>query len=209
MKALIYKDLLALWKYCRMYLLMCGCFLFSSMFVEDFGFLQMYPMIFAGILVNSLIAYDEHDRWDAMVLTMPVTRKQYVTAKYLAGLILQLSVLMLTALVHGVQLVLAGDFRWQGYGTDLSLLTVLGVLAPSMMLPFIFRNGSEKGRMAYLITVGVAFGIAVAGANVLKELNLSQIQGKIPFAGLAAALAAALYPASWVLSVRWYEKREF
>ena len=96
MKALIYKDLLAVWKYCRSYLFMCGAILVSSVFIEEYSFMQFYPLIFMGTLVNTLIAYDERDKWDRQVLTMPVTRKQYVTAKYLTGLLLLGTVLAYT-----------------------------------------------------------------------------------------------------------------
>ena len=104
MKALIYKDLLAVWKYCRTHIFMCAAFLLASIFVEEYSFLQMYPLIFIGMLVNTLIAYDERDKWDRQVLTMPVTRTQYVSAKYLTGLILQGVVLLLTAGAHALQL---------------------------------------------------------------------------------------------------------
>ena len=209
MKALIYKDFLAIWKYCRTYVLMCAVFLVMSVFVEEYSFLQMYPLIFMGMLVNTLIAYDERDKWDRQLLTMPVTRKQYVTAKYLTGLMLQSAVLLLTAAAHFLQLRIHGGFEWSTFGTDLSLMVVLAAAAPSLILPFIFKNGSEKGRMAYLIVLGSIFAIAAGGAVVLKKLDLLGGTVELPVPGLFAAAALALYPVSWALSLRWYEKREF
>ena len=209
MKALIYKDLVAVWKYCRTYLLMCAVFLVASVFVEEYSFLQMYPVIFMGMLVNTLIAYDERDRWDRQVLTMPITRKQYVTAKYLTGLILQACVLVLTAAAHGAQLHLAGAFSWDRFGMDMAMMVVLASAAPSLILPFIFKNGSEKGRMAYLIVLGSIFAAAAAGLVVLKKLNLVDSPMELPVPVLAVVTAVILYPASWALSVRWYGKREF
>lgn len=209
MKALIYKDLLAVWKYCRTYIFMCAAFLLSSVFVEEYSFLQMYPLIFMGMLVNTLIAYDERDKWDRQVLTMPVTRKQYVSAKYLTGLILQGVVLVLTALAHGLQLHLAGSLVWDVFWMDIAMLVVLAVAAPSLILPFIFKNGSEKGRMAYVIVIGSIFAVAAGGAVVLKKLDLLGSSVELPVPGLIAAAALALYPISWALSVHWYEKREF
>ena len=209
MKALIYKDFLAVWKYCRTYVLMCAVFLVSSVFIEEYSFLQMYPLIFMGMLVNTLIAYDERDKWDRQILTMPITRKQYVTAKYLTGLILQGTVLLLTAAAHFLQLHIHGGFDWSAFWTDLSLMVVLAAAAPSLILPFIFKNGSEKGRMAYLIVIGSIFAIAAGGAVVLKKLDLLGTTVELPVPGLIAAAALAFYPISWVLSVHWYEKREF
>ncbi len=209
MKALVYKDLLAVWKYCRTHLLMCAAFLIASIFVEAYSFLQMYPLIFMGTLTNTLIAYDERDKWDRQVLTMPVTRKQYVTGKYLTGLILQGTVLVLTAGAHAFQLHLMGSFDWHTYWMDLTGLLILASAAPSLILPFVFKNGSEKGRMAYLIVVGSIFALVIAGAMVLGKLGLTEYLAELPLGIPLTLTAAALYPASWALSVRWYEKREF
>ena len=209
MKALIYKDLLAIWKYCRNYIFMCAGFLVLSVFMEDYSFLQMYPLIFMGMLVNTLIAYDERDGWDRQVLTMPVTRRQYVTAKYLTGLILQGTVLLLTTAAHALQLHLLHGFAWDTFSMDVCLMVVLAAAAPSLILPFVFKNGSEKGRMAYLIVLGSVFAIAAGGVIVLEKLNLMDAPARLPVPALCTAAALALYPASWALSVHWYEKREF
>ena len=209
MKALIYKDLLAVWKYCRTHIFMCAAFLTSSIFVEEYSFLQMYPLIFMGMLVNTLIAYDERDKWDRQVLTMPVTRKQYVSAKYLTGLILQGVVLVLTALAHGLQLHLAGSLVWDAFWADIAMLVVLAVSAPSLILPFIFKNGSEKGRMAYLIVFGTLFALVAAGGIVLDKLGMVVELTELPMGIVSVVAAVVLYPASWLLSVHWYGKREF
>ena len=176
MKALIYKDLLAVWKYCRNYLFLCGVFLLLSIFMEEYSFLQMYPVIFMGTLVNTLIAYDERDRWDRQVLTMPVTRKQYVTGKYLTGMILQGTMMVLSAAACALRLAIGDGFGWAVFKDYLAFLLGLAVAAPSLILPFIFKNGSEKGRMAYLIVLGAIFAVAVSGTLVLKKLPvLNQI----------------------------------
>ena len=209
MKALILKDLLAVWKYCRNLLLMCGLFLVSSIFLEEYNFMQMYPVIFVGMLVNTLIAYDERDKWDRLVLTMPVTRRQYVTAKYLVGLLLQGVALLLTAAACALRLAMGSGFRWDVFCVDMGLLLVLACSAPSLMLPAVFKNGSEKGRMAYLIVLGSVFALAAGGTILLKKLNLMQAPVEIPGGPLIVVLMALLYGASWALSVHWYEKREF
>ena len=209
MKALIYKDLLAVWKYCRTHLFMCAAFLIASIFVEEYSFLQMYPLIFMGMLVNTLIAYDERDKWDRQVLTMPVTRKQYVSAKYLTGLILQGAVLLLTAGAHALQLHLAQSLVWDAFWVDIAMLVVLAVSAPSLILPFIFKNGSEKGRMAYLIVFGTLFAVVAAGGVVLEKLGMVVELTELPMGIVSVVTAVVLYPASWALSIHWYGKREF
>ena len=209
MKALIYKDLLAVWKYCRTYLFMCGVFLLSSVFIDEYSFMQIYPLIFMGMLTNTLIAYDERDKWDRQVLTMPITKKQYVSSKYLTGLILQGTVLALTAIAHALQLHRSGGFLWDSFLMDVAMMLMLASAAPSLILPFIFKNGSEKGRMAYLIILGATLGVAVAGAIILEKMNLLHATMELPVPALVTAAAVGLYPLSWLLSIHWYERREF
>lgn len=209
MKALIYKDLLAVWKYCRNHMIMCAAFLAASVFVEEYSFLQMYPLILMGTLMSALIAYDERDKWDRQVLTMPVTRKQYVSSKYLTGLILQGTVLVLTAAAHVIQLNQTGMFLWDAFWVDMAMLVVLAVAAPSLILPFVFKSGSEKGRMAYLIVVGSIFAVVIGGGMILEKLELMDDLMNLSIGTIMTAVAVLLYPASWALSVYWYEKREF
>lgn len=209
MKALVYKDLLAVWNYCRTYLLMCAAFLLASAFVMQYSFLEMYPLIFVGMLINTLIAFDERDKWDRLLLTMPVTRKQYVTAKYLTGLILQGTVLVLTAAAHAIQLFLTVGFQWNVFWVDFSMLLLLAFAAPSVMPPLVFKYGSEKGRMAYLIIVGCVCGVVIAGLNIVNKLDLSQTLAELHFEPIVAVLGALIYLGSWRLSIHWYEKREF
>ena len=208
MKALIYKDLLAVWKYCRNFIIMCAVFLLASVFMEEYSFLQMYPVIFMGMLVNTLIAYDERDHWDRQVLTMPVSRKQYVTAKYLVAVIMQTVVLTLTIAAHAIQLLRTGSFNWESLGMTAVILLTLATLTPSLILPFVFKEGSEKGRMAYLIVVAGACALGAAGTAVLNKLGMMDKSVEIPFAPLMAVLVVLLIPVSWALSVKWYERRE-
>ena len=92
---------------------------------------------------------------------------------------------------------------------SVTISLVLAWIAPSLLLPFIFKKGSEKGRMAYIIILGCLLGAAVALSHILNRLNLMQTQMDLPGGPLLLVLTAAIYVGSWALSVRWYEKREF
>ena len=59
-----------------------------------------------------------------------------------------------------------------------------------------------------LIVLGCIFAIAAAGAIILGKIGLISRTPSFPASAVAVA-AALLYPASWALSVHWYEKREF
>ena len=89
------------------------------------------------------------------------------------------------------------------------LMVVLAAAAPSLVLPFVFKNGSEKGRMAYLFVLAIVFALGSAGMILLSKLGMVNEQIVLPLPGILTAVAVLMYPASWALSVHWYEKREF
>lgn len=209
MKALIHKDLAALWKYCRTYFYLCGAFLAAAVFLPEYDFLTLYPCFFMGMLPTTLIAYDERDRWERFSLTLPITRRQLVSAKYLVGLILQGGVFSLTAAAVALQGVLRGTFFWEDYLMELVLLLCLGLAAPALMLPFVFKLGSERGRLGYVIGMGVSLGVCVFTALTLDRLGLGFSGSAAQIALVILAAVVLLYPVSWFFSVRWYEKREF
>ena len=209
MKALIYKDLLTLWKQLRMYLLMCVIFQVASVGGEEFEFMRFYPLILVASLPHSLMAYDERSGWERYALALPVSRKQLVGAKYLIGLLLLGGAFLLAAVTGLVRSRIAGEFDPFGYFFELSVLLTLGVSVMSVALPMTFRYGTEKGRLMNMISYGILGAVLVIVVTVGDKLGLSQIDLNewviVPF----LVIPAVELPVSWALSVHWYEKREF
>ena len=209
MKALVYKDLLTLWKNLRNYLLMCVIFQVASIAGEDFEFMRFYPLILVASLPHTLLAYDERSGWEKYALTLPVSRKKLVGSKYLVGLLLIGGSFLLAAITMGIRYRMVGDFSAWDYWFELSVLLTLGVSVMSVALPMSFRLGTEKGRIANMVCYGILGAGLVLVVLVGDKLGLSQMSlnewGIVPF----LVLPAAVLPVSWALSVRWYEKREF
>ena len=57
-------------------------------------FFVFYPCLFCGMVPVNLLAYDERSRWLQYSGTLPYTRAQIVSGKYLIGLICGISTLM-------------------------------------------------------------------------------------------------------------------
>lgn len=173
-------------------------------------FFRFYAVTFVGVLPNTLLSYEERNKWDHQVLTMPFTRKQLVTEKYLVGLLLQVAILSLSALAALLRDVTHGSLSWPSFWLEMGIGLVLSQAGTCLMLPVTFRNGAEKGRMAYSISFGVLIGIGFGLAAIASKLNEA---GIVPDASwllsLIAVVLVLMPPASWALSVRWYEKREF
>lgn len=205
MKGLLLKDLYMMKRYMRSYLLMMAVFMGIAAMDPGNLFFVYYPCMLSGMVPTSLLGYDERSKWEMFAETLPCTRAQIVSVKYLLGVILQLVVLVLTAIVQGVVMLPTGD--WAGYLILLEMLVMLGCVSSSVTLPFMFRFGVEKGRMAYYVMIGlVCAGSSVAGS--LFNSGIQYIPGTNVVMPLLMLAAMGVYALSWWLSIRFYEKRE-
>ena len=169
MKGLLLKDYYMTVKYCRMLILIVLIFAAVSA-VSNSIFLISYPFIIAGVLPVSLYAYDEKSGWCSYADAMPYSRAQQVSAKYISALVF----ICLVMLICTVSKALTGD----SFIEDFSLLVMLcgtGLLSAAVLLPFVLKFGSEKGRWAYYAVIIIACAIAAAvfdtGSAVASELT--------------------------------------
>lgn len=214
MKALLLADFYQAKKYCRGLLLMMVVFGAITVIAnrgEDLNlFFAVYAMLLAGIISMNLLAYDEQSRWNIFAQTMPCTRRQQVSEKYLVSLICAAAMWLVFAVVFAVSAIL-GYTSLENALIAISVMPALGLLPAAILLPVVFRYGVTKGRVVYiLVIVAVAGGGGALGAVFGGEFvppALPSLPGWLA-APLPLIVAAALFAASWQLATRLYEKRE-
>lgn len=208
MKGLLLKDAYMAAKYCRAYLLIVVVFLIAAPFSGDNLFLMMYPCILASMVPVNLLAYDAQSKWEQYAGTLPCSRAQLVSAKYLIGLFASCGVLVLIALVQGIRMAV-GSIPVQALGSLMAMSMISSFVVPAITLPLIFRFGPEKGRILYMVVVGIACGIsAVVSITQSPTLFSREISTELPVLGLICLAAAVVYGASWYLSILFYKMRE-
>lgn len=90
MKGLIIKDLYNLRKQLVLYIIIGVIYSVIGVVAKDSGgssFIGLI-LIFSAMLPITAVSYDERAKWDKYGLTMPVSRRETVAAKYLLGVIL-------------------------------------------------------------------------------------------------------------------------
>ena len=214
MKGLLLKDLYMSEKYCRVFLLIVVVFFGMSLMSGPGFFLLAYPCILMGLIPASLISYDEREKWDVYSGTLPCSRRQLVSCKYLVGLIGELPVICITTVLYALGLFRMGAFDPRAVLGMAAVFLLLGLIGPAATLPFMFRFGAEKGRIAYFAVIILLCGVSAAfgsiqgsgvGENALTAGNV------MPQAGVSfflAVLAVLFYAVSWRLSIAFYKKRE-
>lgn len=207
MKGLLLKDWYMMKAYCRNYLLIAALFIGLSVMNDDNLFFVFYPCLLCGMIPVNLLGYDERSRWMQYSGTLPYTRSQIVSGKYLIGLSIQVFMLILTGLVQGVKMSISGNFIWNDFVVLMLLVLMVGTVASSISLPFIFKLGVEKGRTAYYVMVGFVCGASVIASSVLNDSMSAEIQPNLILTVLTL-VGIGLYASSWYLSIVFYKKRE-
>lgn len=204
MKGLLLKDLYLSWKYCKAYLFMILFFAALSTFGDSNVFFIYYPCLFIGLLPLNLLTFDEKEKWHIYADTMPYNRTQVVSGKYIFGFLTMAVGVAVSAVAQALRMSLSGSFSSVEYVSILLGVLSCSLTLPSLILPFVFKVGPEKGRILYMV---------VTGAVVAAFFSLSGVFGTpaIPIhfpAALGAAAVVILYGLSWLLSIHFYKKRE-
>lgn len=203
MKGLLLKDFYVLFKNCRVFMVLILVFIAVSLFGDDNWFFIIYPCLFAGMFPMTLIAYDERSGWSHYCGTLPYTRAQLVSVKYTVGLLINAVILLLIALVQVAKG--ANELDRNALTGLLTCAGAIGLVSPALLLPFVFRFGSEKGRIAYYIVIGA---ICAGSVILFSGERISGVLGGQTAWLMLGGAAIALYAGSWLLSVALYQNRE-
>lgn len=207
MKGLLLKDWYMMKKYCRSYILIAAVFIAVSFFSNDNMFFIFYPCLLCGMIPVNLLGYDERSRWMQYSGTLPYTRAQIVSGKYLIGLLAQLAMLVVTGVSQSAKMIIAGNFVFGDFAVLMLLMLIVSTLTSSICLPFVFKLGVEKGRTAYYVMIGFVCGASVLASSILRGQLVAEIQPNLILA-LIAIIGIGVYILSWYLSVVFFRKRE-
>ena len=179
------------------------------------SFATGYFTIVTAIFAITTISYDEFDNGLAFLMTLPVTRKQYVAEKYLLGA-------GLTAAAWGIAtitgVICKGVAELQGCLSETiigSLIDIpLALLMLAVSLPLVIHFGAEKGRYIAMVMWAIIFAVvyiliktmglsADAVDAWLNGLNWGMVLGGV------ALFTVIVYMGSYWGGVRLMEKKEF
>ncbi len=212
MKGLILKDICnqlgQLKAFAMMLVIFIVCFATSSE-----GTLIIMCAVYATVMVISNLAMDESCQWEIFALTMPVTRRQLVLAKYIVAIFYALLGIVVGT-VATLAIRLFGIRSGEATLWELLQISLIGIVIAAifiaLLLPVDFKYGVQKGRL-------LLFGVAafIGGGGVLlsgKEEMLDSFFSR--FSGTAGglffgALTLLLLLISFTISSRIMEKKEF
>ncbi len=216
-KGLITKDLLQLKSYKKSLLVFIIVFIATAFTEEN----EQEINVMLGIMLTfgfgmfsiATFSYDEMAKADRFILTLPLTRKEIVLAKY---------IFVITSTVLGGILGILASFvigyamerQVPNIGELMSIVLggIFGIgLIEAVQIPCIYKWGAEKGRIQMFIAV-VLIGFVIGGIFFLGEkLNFKFSIGDVlnNFTPIILLLATViLYFVSYKIALNIYAKKE-
>lgn len=218
MKGLILKDI-------KLILSNKSVFLFIPVLVSMAVFskthLALYLFSYVAVMVISLltetISLDDMESCTAFLMTMPVSRKEYVKSKYLLG-----TASLVLGIVLSVAVVTAVDF-FKGKTVDINglmlvvcLLWLVMIVLISLLIPIQLKFGSINGKTALMCVVIGSMMVLAAMIVVLRNYSenildffANEIMKNMVIMSEAGFWGSViLLVLSYMISVRIMKKRE-
>ncbi|HGZ2730394.1 TPA: ABC-2 transporter permease, partial [Clostridioides difficile] len=209
MKGLILKDLLNL----------KGNIKFILLFIIMFGFMSSLGdgnvnnfigviIVLCTTMIVSTFSYDDLNKWDSYVLTMPINRNDIVLSKYLTMLIFSFIGVLVSLIVS----VTIGYFKNTLILNETLLINALilsiSVCFGSLILPLIYKFGTERARLLMILCFLVPTLALLVFKSILEnisspisiEIILNTLVYSLPF------VAILLFLISYFISSKIYSK---
>ena len=216
MMGLILKDLYSLRSYfvkqiCLMAVIYLGI---SVAMIHSLAFFAPMMVMSVMMMLISSFSFDETAKWDTYALTLPLSPRSIVGAKYL----LMIGSLMGTS---AVILLLCGALDAFTYREGLGQIaaTTVGVGLAYLVLSFIvmplfYKVGVEKARVVMVLCFMAPLMLFAGAVSFLENagVDLAAIFASLSVPMLAAGgalLLAALGAGSYLLSAKFYVEKEW
>ena len=213
MKGLLIKDFCLLRNQKRLLPIFALLAVWFTVLHTD-GFAFPFLGMMSTILAASTISYDELDRCQTALFTLPFERGTYVAEKYVLGVILLIAAMVLGGICTAVRQLVAHDVELRSIGMTVVLTLCICAAALGTIIPLRIRFGGDQGRIVLYMVFALVALAAVAVTRLLPR-QTGALGGKLlglspaALGGLLAALAAIICAAGYALGVKWIRKKEF
>ena len=213
MKGLLIKDLCLLKNQKRLLPVFALLAVWFTVLHTD-GFAFPFLGMMSTILTASTVSYDELDRCQTALFTLPFERRTYVAEKYVLGALLLAAAMVLGGVCTAARQLVAHDVEWKSIGLTVVLTICVCAVALGAIIPLRIRFGGDQGRIV-LYTVFALVALAVVGVTRLLPKQTGELSGRLlglpagALVCLLALLAAAGLLIGYALGVRWIKAKEY
>lgn len=209
MLGLIKKDFLQIKNNSKLIIVML--FVFFIMALQGEFDVSFIPPFIVVMLFMTTFSYDEYNKWNSYAITLPSGRKSIVKSKYIASLILVIITVIIAFLLNFLVSIINNKMDFVNIISIMMGSMFATILIQSIMYPFIFKFGMEKGRIALFVLSFIIVGIVglfseVLNVNVSKNVILLFNNYWFVFIPLVCIVGLLI---SYKISENIYLKKEF
>ncbi|MBO4867086.1 MAG: ABC-2 transporter permease [Ruminococcus sp.] len=216
MKGLLEKEKISMINICKVFLLIPLIFYAALIYgtvIKGHSSLDGYPLglvfIMMGIMPIAVINQETQSKWHVNVLTMPFTRSQIVSVKYIAVLIINLLTAIVSAAVitfcsvygadtNGINAVVTANMLFGGLG--------IGLMPSVIFFPLCFRFYNSVGGIKTIL--GALVGGFMGGSNMVIMEQVMKSKGIFGGGFIFICVMLVLFFVSWGLSILIFRKRD-
>lgn len=207
MMGLLLNDWFIMWKQCWLQILCILLFGVISIVGDNQSFL-LFVVLYSALLPQTVIAYNEKNKWDRMALTMPVSRDQIVGERYLMSFLMTAAAFIICIVFSFVK-ALIGEVNINETLQFVLLTGGMTLIINSIYLPVIFRFGIERARLCVIIIAGIT-GALVYLISSGESSGINNMIERIMNTNIFLLLAICLliYLLSMLVSMGIYSKKQ-
>ena len=210
MKGLIIKELITMFKNNKLSFILIPVFALFGVFNNQNMFLMIAPALLAMIPLGQM-THDELCHWDRYVQCLPVDKNKIVSSKYAMVIVLSLIATVIIGAVMGII-----NYRNNGSINEVIFMMIcsmmIGLSVPCISIPINLKFGTAKGRIIYLIIVGIICGtmpaLLLSDSGKLSAIMVKLFSNTAVLTVVSFAVFVAMILISWLISIKIYEAKE-
>ena len=216
MKGLLIKDILNMKNYMKQLVLVLIFFIAYGIFLKNGTFVGTMITLMLSMQVITTMSYDEYAKWDKYALTMNINRKDIIISKYIF-----FTISIIIGIVVGITTSIAIN-QIAKLDTGMNEIIVTSIVVPcvfailfSIIIPVVFKNGVEKGRIVMMIVLFIPAVLVAAIVKISENNNIPMPNGPtlemIFNFGLIGVILLTIISIfmSYKISLSIYNKKEF
>lgn len=174
MKGLLIKDIKIILSNKSMFLVILvvmGMVAFTDVAIS--AFVTSYIAILFTTMVVTTISYDDYDRCISFLMTLPVSRKDYVRGKYVFAVLGELCGILLAFVLNTAINILKDsqmDFNELIFASAVIFFIMLVYI--SLLIPIQLKFGGEHGRVVLFAVVILSIAAAFGLIKLLEIFNI-------------------------------------
>lgn len=214
MRGLLLKDFYLMAGQKRFFIIVFAIAVLFFLTGQNEEFIVGYVTMLCGIFAVTTIHYDEFNKGNIFLFTLPFQRKQYAVEKYLFGIIAGGAAWIASFAVVMVLGYGRGELDIREWGVPMLTYFLVLLLMLAVMIPIELKFGAEKGKLATFVLFFAVFGIFFLVTNASEEagIDLSALAGQMNLTKLAVGavlVTLLILTVSVSASIKIMEKKQF